>query len=221
MALPYEYMPLPDVHSIRLMCFHGPSEESISCSLNVHKLQGCPAYNALSYTWGPAIQPADARSAANESDERRGIICDGRLLQVPKNLYEALPQLRKRLCDSRCIYLWIDAICIDQGNPEERSTQVDIMGDIYRHADTVYVWLGSDVAGVAEVLWATTELLPRFEKLVENRGWLYLTQRKHLHKELASFFPGFSSSLLRFLEFVSSRRWFRRLWVVQGKYSLY
>jgi hypothetical protein len=39
-------------------------------------------------------------------------------------------------------YLWIDEICINQQDLEERSAQIAIMGDIYRAAQSVLVWLG-------------------------------------------------------------------------------
>lgn len=37
---------------------------------------------------------------------------------------------------------WIDAICIDQNNTIERNHQVELMGQIYRNASRVRVWLG-------------------------------------------------------------------------------
>jgi len=38
--------------------------------------------------------------------------------------------------------LWIDAICINQESIAERSQQVPIMGDIYKTAQRVFIWLG-------------------------------------------------------------------------------
>lgn len=38
--------------------------------------------------------------------------------------------------------LWIDAVCIDQTDHREKSRQVAQMGDIYRDAERVLVWLG-------------------------------------------------------------------------------
>jgi hypothetical protein len=38
--------------------------------------------------------------------------------------------------------LWVDAICINQSGPVERIEQVRMMGEIYRHADEVLIWLG-------------------------------------------------------------------------------
>jgi hypothetical protein len=40
------------------------------------------------------------------------------------------------------ILIWIDSICIDQANVVERNQQVSIVADIYRSAESVYVWLG-------------------------------------------------------------------------------
>ena len=39
-------------------------------------------------------------------------------------------------------YLWVDAICIDQTNDAERSSQVWLMDQTYRDAVCVSVWLG-------------------------------------------------------------------------------
>lgn len=41
-------------------------------------------------------------------------------------------------------FFWIDAICINQDDLEERSAQVAIMPQIYSKADCVIVWLGDD-----------------------------------------------------------------------------
>lgn len=38
--------------------------------------------------------------------------------------------------------MWIDAVCVDQENLEERSQQVQRMAEIYKLADRVVVWLG-------------------------------------------------------------------------------
>ena len=61
------------------------------------------------------------------------------MMYITPNLCEALRQLR----DRRSVrYLWIDAICVDQANEEEKNHQVPLMADIYRRAKHVCVWLG-------------------------------------------------------------------------------
>ncbi|KAI8225327.1 Heterokaryon incompatibility protein 6, OR allele [Colletotrichum sp. SAR 10_96] len=82
-------------------------------------------YEALSYAWG-------------STDQSETITANGQILHVTKNLYSALEHLRQK--ENRI--LWIDAICIDQTNLQERGHQVGQMSDIYRQADQVLVWLG-------------------------------------------------------------------------------
>lgn len=41
-------------------------------------------------------------------------------------------------------FFWVDAICINQNDLEERSAQVQIMPQIYSKASCVIVWLGDD-----------------------------------------------------------------------------
>jgi hypothetical protein len=41
-------------------------------------------------------------------------------------------------------YLWIDQLCIDQDNNVEKGPQIQLMGDIYRNAERVVIWLGVD-----------------------------------------------------------------------------
>ena len=88
------------------------------------------SYEALSYVWGSP----------------RGTIplsCDDKELFITPNCDEALRYLR--LAD-RSRVLWVDAICIDQGegeeSVEERNHQIALMGDIYRTAARTLCWLG-------------------------------------------------------------------------------
>ena len=57
------------------------------------------------------------------------------------NLYQALRRLRW-FRDPRLI--WVDAICINQSDVDEKSQQIPLMGRIYRNAASVLVWLGEE-----------------------------------------------------------------------------
>jgi hypothetical protein len=89
-------------------------------------LPGTIRYTALSYMWGKAIA-------------EHTISLNGTPYLVRKNLWNFLHRARK---DDFEGYLWIDALCIDQGTVRERNHQVALMGKIYSHADVVVVWLG-------------------------------------------------------------------------------
>ncbi len=85
-------------------------------------------YAALSYVWGHP----DIKTAAQ-------IHVNGCLFTIGRNLHAALTQV----CQDgvRC-WLWIDSICINQVDLEEKSWQVTQMRTIFSQADHAYIWLG-------------------------------------------------------------------------------
>lgn len=95
-------------------------------------------YEALSYEWGKIDDESDADISVNQTKVR-----------VRKNLYDALVELRYEQRDRN---LWIDALSIDQSNVEEKNHQVGMMGDIYRGAENVIVWLGPACNGSDDIL---------------------------------------------------------------------
>jgi hypothetical protein len=40
--------------------------------------------------------------------------------------------------------IWVDSICIDQGNTADMNYQIRLMGLIYQRAHTVFIWLNPD-----------------------------------------------------------------------------
>ncbi|KAH7327522.1 heterokaryon incompatibility protein-domain-containing protein [Rhexocercosporidium sp. MPI-PUGE-AT-0058] len=113
--------------SIRLAILQpGPRNASIRVKLGRSVFADRPKYEALSYTWGRA-------------DDLRAIELNGTRVEVRKNLALALVHLRHT---SEERVLWIDAICINQSDLEERNRQVELMSYIYARAKRVLVWLG-------------------------------------------------------------------------------
>ena len=58
-------------------------------------------------------------------------------------------------------FFWVDAICINQNDLEERSAQVQVMPQIYSKASCVIVWLGDDSQMIFRLLrnvWETPDL---------------------------------------------------------------
>ncbi|KAK5632281.1 hypothetical protein RRF57_007995 [Xylaria bambusicola] len=129
----YQLEPLGTASSIRVLDLL-PSlnrESPVRCSIRHVQLGSLEArYEALSYVWG-------ARQGTQP------IICNDRVLLVTPNCVAALTRLRLPF---RKRTLWIDAICIDQGTDAaataERNEQVAMMGELYRSAQGVIVWLG-------------------------------------------------------------------------------
>lgn len=112
----------------------GEPTDPVQCCLKQTRLSKSLDFQALSYEW----------KQANGHSE---ICCDGFALRVTRNLEDALKSLRDR---SKSVHLWVDAICINQSNDQEKSTQVRLMPDVYASAKSVVIWLGLSVPGIVE-----------------------------------------------------------------------
>ncbi|KEY70667.1 hypothetical protein S7711_02267 [Stachybotrys chartarum IBT 7711] len=120
----------------------GEFSDPIVGRLVAQAIDGEP-YEAVSYVWG------DWR-------KRRDITIDGETLSVTANLHGALTAFRHQpLCGSSdsshggegsaqrpVRRLWADAVCINQGDLPERSSQVELMARIFAGARHVLAWLG-------------------------------------------------------------------------------
>ena len=114
MSLPaYAYTDLQDASSeIRLLKIAGPKQ----FELQTHPLDKAPPYQTLSYT----------RPMPNENDSGSEIRINERtaVLEIPGNLHKALEHV---LCQGdrtqNPVYIWADAICINQANIRELRRQ--------------------------------------------------------------------------------------------------
>ena len=112
----------------------GKAEDTIHTKLAVAPLSAGTKYEALSYVWGNPAYPLP-------------IHVDGKVLKVTQNLRTALRHLRSPT-ESRT--LWIDAICINQNDKEEKGHQVGLMGKIYRGSSNTVIWVGPSTPGTPE-----------------------------------------------------------------------
>jgi hypothetical protein len=95
-----------------------------------------PEYEALSYVWGDAMKDLDTVKVI---DEHSGI--DRGEFEIGQNLSTALRHLRLA---NGTRTIWCDALCINQKNNDEKSVAILKMGDIYRKAKRVVIWLGPE-----------------------------------------------------------------------------
>jgi hypothetical protein len=152
----YKYDPLTEPDEIRLLVINPAKTMSdpLYCQLVLavnEEIPACP-YEALSYMWGneqptkpiKIFYPELRGVLAKEGTMKKRNFQMKRLwakFYVRPNLHFALQHLRSY--QERHVYLWVDAICIDQNNNPERSIQVTKMDEIYNRASSVSVWLGS------------------------------------------------------------------------------
>ncbi|KAH8692468.1 heterokaryon incompatibility protein-domain-containing protein [Phaeosphaeriaceae sp. PMI808] len=163
---PFIHQPLEGLHFIRLfeLELSTSTHDPIRGHLKHVNLSEAPHFEALSYVWG------DARV-------KIPIILGDSRFEVTLNLWNAL--FRMRGANSSQL-LWIDSMCIDQQNEQEKSHQVQMMREIYLSADNVIIWLGEQsTSGENDLLHAVNSLDPELaQKALEriaSKPWFYRT----------------------------------------------
>ena len=156
----FSYDKLDIGSKIRLLdLLPGRFMDSLSCELHNDDLDCLDTgYEALSYVWGDP-QPVCP------------ILLNGADIKITRNLEEALRHLRYAETSRR---LWIDALCINQKNDQEKSHQVRQMHRVYGHAERVIAWLGPDTEDIGIAFDVLTRLqldndLELIHEWTENR----------------------------------------------------
>ena len=196
----YKHFPLPSKigkAAIRLLVLiNGPEHEPIRCKLVFDFLNDVSMFEALSYCWGDS-----AVTVTIEVDHAE--------FEITENLHSALRHLRQ---EHQVRLLWVDAVCINQEDVEEKTGQVGIMRQIYERAGKVNIWLGpagnnSDAAlGLVQHL-NTAEDLDKIAGIQSRNLW-----------DLDQHHYGLPLTTARVwydLFDVLRRPWFTRAWVIQ------
>jgi hypothetical protein len=150
-------------------------------------------YAALSYTWG-------------DSNLSRQILINDYIFRVTDNLEE---YLRAWVEDPTPPYfgIWIDAICINQQDLEERSVQVKRMRDIYQQAFVVAAWLGAEEEGSDKAIELLT-VFANYNQGVQEQTDAFIEN----FRADPNFGPtGYWKALCDFL----CRPYWDRLWIIQ------
>ncbi|KAE8343411.1 heterokaryon incompatibility protein-domain-containing protein [Aspergillus arachidicola] len=143
-------------------------------------------YEALSYVWS-----GDQEGGA---EKRKEIKLLRHTVPITANLHAALVNLRDHQIES---VLWVDAICINQNDLDEKNKQIPLMRTIYAQANRVIIWLGEAFQDGDKALETIRDLAER--KAMSGKG--ADTKLSRSNRE----------SCLKLLQ----RKWFRRIWVLQ------
>src|SRR5271170_3425657 len=163
---------------------HSQTTHLVSCQLRPFFLGSpqLPTFTAVSYTWG-------------DPTPKKDILINGASFKTTDSAYSLL------LHGGTGAYLWIDALCIDQSNNDEKATQVLLMGEIYTAAGAVDIWLGPESEDSTTAVNFIFQLKVDLAKL-SKPGQVYNNTSTHRREWIAL------SKLCR-------RPWFSRLWVLQ------
>ncbi|RGP69663.1 heterokaryon incompatibility -domain-containing [Fusarium sporotrichioides] len=103
----------------------GDVSESLCCTLVNYADAIERGWTCLSYTWG--TEPPT-----------KEITINGASFPVRLNVYNFLREAQRQGLTN----LWIDSMCINQSDTDERNAQVGLMSRIFSEAKLVIVWLG-------------------------------------------------------------------------------
>ncbi|KAF2204554.1 hypothetical protein GQ43DRAFT_146464 [Delitschia confertaspora ATCC 74209] len=214
-------------------------------SVHEFNLDAPPTYTALSYTWGEAIgeiidESEGPRTTGDQSldilmgwgnptdlgprDSSFNFQLGNKTYRITQNLQLAMKQLYKSGYAHQ--WLWIDAICIDQENEDEKTVQVSFMDEIYSKATNVIVWLGPDIheSDFTEFKWLHEDFLASLHiYFIEGGGGVDALKKEHpldprFTQKLGVVPPSggdWRKCWENYFDFCRRRQWFSRVWVVQ------
>lgn len=181
--------------SMRLVRLHADEPDAcVRLSLETTRILNAPVYEALSYTWG-------------DEGSTRFVSIDGQKVNIRTNLHMALTAIREAKGSA---VLWVDALCISQDDLEEKSSQVQMIGRIFRGARQVLAWLGPPTDDI-HALFLSASILPTDTFILE--ATLDDIRRAH---DLQSRLPWEKLEALRpALLSIHARKYWTRSWIVQ------
>jgi hypothetical protein len=135
----YEYTFLRVGEQIRILHLNaGQGDETLRCTLVPATLH--TTYEALSYYWGIDEPINEIKIQNYDSRQHLSMLnIQEHKFYIRSNLFQALRALRE---PDRAVHLWMDAICINQDDDDEKRQQVAMMEYIYSKATSVVIWLG-------------------------------------------------------------------------------
>jgi hypothetical protein len=164
---------------IRLFSLHDSDDENAPLSGQLERATLNDDYSALSYVWG-------------DEHNRRPIQLNDVNTTITANLEKVLKQLRS---EKKATKIWVDAICINQRDNAEKGRQVQIMSEIYKHANVrTVLWLGEADNDSHEAL-----------KLIATADTQFFVD----------YDPSRASPALQALKVLLKRAWWKRMWVIQ------
>ncbi|KAK3345337.1 heterokaryon incompatibility protein-domain-containing protein [Neurospora tetraspora] len=196
----YPYRPLLSENQIRLLLLEplapGPTQDSQPICATLHHVEfdseslSTRPYKALSYEWEvrkyqfgkdyyyPFLMIDEYEESIRKEPKNvnPAILLDGHTVHIGKNLYHALKSIRhleNGTGDKSSLWLWVDTLCINQSDIQERGHQVRLMKRIYETAEMVLMWLGRGNTLTRMGMVAMNMEPDDFEKLVAREGLIW------------------------------------------------
>lgn len=185
---------------VRLVKFKHDSGRR-SAILMSFPLEGpAPPYCALSYSWLSDSPADDGLEKHHVLETDNGQV---RALDTLQAFFRILVSKDESADDA---WWWIDSICINLDDVEERSEQVQLMGQIYRNAHNVIIWLGEESDHTDRAV----SFIKLLNKTIRQQR-SYHSAEEIRHKFQQHHHQSDWDSLTKFFQ----RRWWSRIWTLQ------
>ncbi|KAF7190398.1 Heterokaryon incompatibility protein 6, OR allele [Pseudocercospora fuligena] len=155
MAFQYPSLREDCIRLLQLLPLGPEGQPQLKLINNVTISQKGLKYTALSYCWG-------------DSNDTLPALVDGMIFNITRNLHQALVSIVSHHQSITGTFVWIDAICINQENAEEKSRQVSQMWRIFGSARRVLAWLGPEDE-TSEAMFEALNQVRRHMRRAQNR----------------------------------------------------
>lgn len=203
--------------------------DRIRCSIRHVRLGDKPTYYALSYVWGSSANPSIisvTQVLAGSNAAHSGNSRTGQELKITQNLNLALTHIRSHFTSDKFkgnqgrMFLWIDAICINQDDDVEKARQVRLMRDIYRYAHQTIIWLGPEENESSLGLQFMHKLLQAQENQTQKGDTRNIFQLPVRLKGTQVWTRDYDLPIppdarYKALYHILDRPWFSRVWIIQ------
>lgn len=183
-----------ELDEFRLACLTAPEHHDypVHLTLETYKHTDCPEFETVSYTWG-----GEDGDHVPSQPVFVGPYWD--VIFQTKNCWNMLRSIRPW---RGVRMVWVDALCINQNNIQERGDQVAKMRQIYEECARVIVYLGPDIALAAQGQFPHRRRLEEIDQ-----------ELSHLYKSSSD--DDNSGQIDIAMRTLLQRRYFSRVWVIQ------
>ena len=199
----YSYKPLKDKHIRLLYLLPGENGDILRGEIYHVYLMGAGQYRALSYVWGKPNSDAESRSGQCIHT------VDG-IIPIWPSLHSALKHIRNK---NDPLILWVDALCINQEDTEEKAKQIPLLAQIFQLASSVITYLG-DHPTLNNALETLLQIQAKEALKNSQEDW-----PKHLSEIpecwAQSSVPPVNDRVWLEITTLFEHPWFRRVWPIQ------
>ncbi|KAL1618933.1 hypothetical protein SLS56_010350 [Neofusicoccum ribis] len=198
----YSHLPGSSIRLLDVIC----ADDEVAYRLRSFSLSSTPTFDAVSYAWG--------REGRTET-----IFCNNEPVQVTPALKAMLKHIfhhrpspdhleLEQTFGVSLRPLWIDAICINQNDPQEREAQIRLISSVFARATRVIIWLGPEGRHTDSFMYEASTVV----QALERRS---LTCPFHWEQPTFGTLEHRLQSVWMGLQEILQREWQNRLWTFQ------